>query len=166
MIDTSNFSCTTPMLTLKIELEKVTVNTRDPMQAVIAHLLFWLQFFGFPGSFGPSNSTNVLSSPGWGCARSPRPFSRSGRASFEFDRSSLLFMGFSTSFAHAESVEVRFEGAWDKLGPRGAISAAIAPGVQLSNGMQSQQRQGGVFIRQHPGDVEKFISGVGMELRS
>lgn len=58
---TSKICVMTPILTLKIELANVTVNTIRPIAIVIAHLRFCVQFFGFPGSLGSSNSTRNLS---------------------------------------------------------------------------------------------------------
>lgn len=45
------------MLTLNIELANVTVKTMRPIEIVIPHLRFGVQFFGLSGSLGPSNST-------------------------------------------------------------------------------------------------------------
>lgn len=45
------------MATAKMELAKVTTNVIKDMEIVMATLRRTLQFLGFPGSSGPSNST-------------------------------------------------------------------------------------------------------------
>lgn len=54
---TLNLSSTTRMSTLKIELANVTVKTKRPIEIVIAHRRFVVQFLGLSGSLGPSKST-------------------------------------------------------------------------------------------------------------
>lgn len=67
IISTLYFSWTVRMLTLKMELANVTVNTSRPIEIVMPHRRFVVQFFGLSGSFGPSNST-----------RKPPPFAAGG----------------------------------------------------------------------------------------
>lgn len=89
---TSNFSTMTPRLTLKIELAKVTVKTISPIDIVIHHRRFGVQFFGFPGSFGSSNSTRNRSGVSLSALPVSIPFSTSNTVAFEaFCPTSSLF---------------------------------------------------------------------------
>lgn len=91
------------MLTLKMELAKVTVNTISPIDMVIAHLLFGVQFFGFPGSLGPSNSTKNLSGAGSLLSFVSMPFSTSAIVAPEISwRSSELILGASLLLAFVD----------------------------------------------------------------
>jgi hypothetical protein len=125
-VETSKSSFTTPMLTLNMELANVTVKTNEPIDNVIAHLRFVVQFLGFPGSSGPSKSMNSgfwFESDG---GASSGPFSISPRASFDAERSSALF---SCCFGCAWSMEDRGDGVLGSIrsagGPWLAVSVAI-----------------------------------------
>lgn len=89
----------TPMFTLKMELANVTVKTIRPIDTVIAHLRFSVQFFGFPGSLGPSNSTRNLCGAGSPVLFVSIPFSTSSVAPLDGSWSSSLFLGVSLLLA-------------------------------------------------------------------
>lgn len=88
------------MLTLNMELANVTVKTMRPMDTVIHHLRLGVQFFGLPGSLGPSNSTKKRSACSGGIVLS-KPFSRPCKAS------SSLFLELSSVTSSVCSGEVR-----------------------------------------------------------
>ena len=88
------------MLTLKIELANVTVNTIRPIDIVIHHLRLGVQFLGLPGSLGPSKSTRNLSGTGSPAGIVSTLFSTSDIAPFETSWwSSSLFRGVSLLLA-------------------------------------------------------------------
>ena len=115
------------MLTLNMELANVTVKTNEPIDSVIAHLRFVVQFLGFPGSSGPSKSMNSGFSLEFDGGASSGPFSISPRASFDAKRSSALF---SRCFGCASSMEDRGDGVLGSTestdGSWFAVTAAIA----------------------------------------
>ena len=88
------------MLTLNIELANVTVKTMRPMETVIPHLRLGVQFFGLPGSLGPSNSTKKRSVCSGGIVLS-KPFSRPSKTS------SSLFLELSSVTSSVCSGDVR-----------------------------------------------------------
>jgi hypothetical protein len=154
-------SCTVRMLTLNMELANVTVKTRRPMDIVIAHRRFAVQFLGLPGSFGPSNSTKTLSSVFGGGSSSLRPFSTSANASFGSLGAPKLSRGFSSSVgALADDVGVEDVRLGD--GPASAVFIAIIPSGLGKSRRSKTSRNGedGVFVSRKLRRRLVVISGI------